>query len=184
MNSPELKTNRLILKKPRMMDNKDFYRILSSNRDISRNIGYEPIRSIEDVKLLLKKMLKKQDNEEAMYWAIFLEKKLIGMIFFINLKIKPRTWAQKQAMLGYWIDRKYRKKGFITEAAQRVIDFAFSNLSLHKIKVGHINGNVASEKIIEKLGFKLVGIERKEFYWFDEWMEHYIYELLNEKTCK
>jgi RimJ/RimL family protein N-acetyltransferase len=59
----------------------------------------------------------------------------------------------------------------------RFIEFAFIEWNLHKIKIGHVKSNAASRAVINKLGFRLVGVEKDEFRWQGQSMDHVVYEL-------
>jgi ribosomal-protein-alanine N-acetyltransferase len=57
---------------------------------------------------------------------------------------------------------KYHRKGIMTEALAKVIDFAFNELKLRKINICHESLNKASEGLIRKAGFKLEGCQIKQ----------------------
>ena len=59
--------------------------------------------------------------------------------------------------IGYWIGRPYWGNGFITEAAQAVLDEGFRTFDVDYIDAGYFYDNPASGRVLEKLGF-----ERKE----------------------
>ncbi|MBM3788516.1 MAG: GNAT family N-acetyltransferase [Acidobacteria bacterium] len=54
---------------------------------------------------------------------------------------------------GYWVARKFRDRGIATEAATAAIRYAFHHLSARSITIGYLQGNEASRRIVEKLGF-------------------------------
>jgi ribosomal-protein-alanine N-acetyltransferase len=55
--------------------------------------------------------------------------------------------------LGYWMGRPYWGQGFATEAARRVVRFAFEDLNAKKVIAGWYEDNPASGRVLEKLGF-------------------------------
>lgn len=57
-----------------------------------------------------------------------------------------------EAELGWVIHRDYLKRGFATEAAMAVMDFAKITLGVRRIFAGCDSENVASYKLMEKLG--------------------------------
>jgi RimJ/RimL family protein N-acetyltransferase len=61
--------------------------------------------------------------------------------------------------LGYYIARPYWRQGLATEAAQAFIDLAFSQLRLTELFADVEKGHYASEHILRKFGFVLVGQE-------------------------
>jgi RimJ/RimL family protein N-acetyltransferase len=58
---------------------------------------------------------------------------------------------------GYWLGKPYWGKGYATEAAGRVVTFAFEELIAQKLKAGWYYDNPKSGRVLEKLGFKLTG---------------------------
>lgn len=65
--------------------------------------------------------------------------------------------TDEEATLGYWIERAAWGQGFASEAAQAVLDFAFGDLELKRVRAGHAADNPASGRILAKLGFQLMG---------------------------
>jgi RimJ/RimL family protein N-acetyltransferase len=58
--------------------------------------------------------------------------------------------------LGFHLVKRCWGKGFATEAALGVLNYGWEKLRLSKVYAGHHPGNRASQRILEKLGFKLV----------------------------
>jgi RimJ/RimL family protein N-acetyltransferase len=61
--------------------------------------------------------------------------------------------------LGYWIGRPYWGLGYATEAAARVVRFAFESLGETALASGYYADNPASGRVLEKLGFEPAGCE-------------------------
>lgn len=59
--------------------------------------------------------------------------------------------------MGYWIARAHWGCGFATEASTALIDIA-RTLRLDKLEASHFLDNPASGRVLEKLGFKPIGI--------------------------
>lgn len=62
---------------------------------------------------------------------------------------------------GYWMNPKYAGQGMATEAANAAIRYAFGHLGAKAISIGHFDGNDASRRIVEKLGFQKIGVARQ-----------------------
>lgn len=63
--------------------------------------------------------------------------------------------------IGFHLRPQFWGKGYATEAATAVIDYAFSVLKAEALFAGHNPNNVASSKVLLKLGFRYIG---DEFY--------------------
>ncbi|MCH4084064.1 MAG: GNAT family N-acetyltransferase [Olsenella sp.] len=58
--------------------------------------------------------------------------------------------------LGFWIGSAYWGRGFATEAARRLVGHAFLDLSCSAVWCCHYEGNEASRRVQQKLGFSYV----------------------------
>ena len=54
--------------------------------------------------------------------------------------------------MGYWLGKPFWKQGFATEAASRLMAFAFMDLGLQSVKARYFHDNPASGHVLEKLG--------------------------------
>ena len=63
--------------------------------------------------------------------------------------------------MGVHLRPDYRGQGLAEEAGRAVISFAFGTLGVIGLFAGHHPSNVASERLIKKLGFRFT---REEFY--------------------
>lgn len=81
----------------------------------------------------------------------------------ISLMIKRE---HRRAELGYWIALDRWGRGYATESSQRIIDFGFEVLGLHRIEARHFLRNPASGRVMLKLGMRKEGVERD---WAIKW---------------
>lgn len=63
--------------------------------------------------------------------------------------------------LGFHLRKKYWHKGYALETARAMIDYAFTALNAVELKAGHNPKNIASGKVLSKLGFQY---ECDEYY--------------------
>jgi RimJ/RimL family protein N-acetyltransferase len=71
-------------------------------------------------------------------------------------------WAVPKFEIGYWIDTRHSGKGYITEAAEAITRFAFTELHAKRVEIRCDSTNTRSRAIPEKLGFTLEGILKSE----------------------
>ncbi len=86
----------------------------------------------------------------------------------------------KTAEVWYKIHLNYWNKGYTTEALTKLLDFAFNNLELHRIEAGCEVENIASIKVLEKVGMIREGRKRKKLPIRGEWKDNYFYAILEE----
>ena len=82
--------------------------------------------------------------------------------------------------LGYKIDCEHAGKGYMTEALERVVGFAFDNLGLHRVEANIMPTNLASQRVVEKLGFVREGYSRQYLRINGSWADHLRYTRLND----
>ncbi|TGE02262.1 GNAT family N-acetyltransferase [Methylobacterium nonmethylotrophicum] len=64
------------------------------------------------------------------------------------------------AEVSFWIGAEFEGQGFVTEAAARVISFAFDEIGLNRLCAFHMVRNPGSGRVLEKLGFRQEGYLR------------------------
>jgi len=91
------------------------------------------------------------------------------------------TLPNRLMEIGYAIIPSERGKGYGTEAVQIMVDYLFLSKDIARIQVVTNAGNHASQRVLEKVGFKKEGTLRKVGYVRGEWTDAYIYSLLREE---
>ena len=82
----------------------------------------------------------------------------------IGLRIMP---AHHRAELGYWLGVPYWGKGYATEASQEVLRFGFETLKLRRIYASYVTENLASGRVLEKIGMRSEGMLRSHICKWD-----------------
>ena len=65
--------------------------------------------------------------------------------------------AYNGAYLGYWVDSRFAGRGICTHAVAMVVDHCFGPAGLHRLEANVRPENVASRRVVEKLGFREEG---------------------------
>lgn len=86
-----------------------------------------------------------------------------------------------QAMLGYCFARSSWGRGRATEAGNLILEFGFRALGLHRIWARCDTENVASIRVLEKLGMREEGCLRHDCQIRGEWRNTFMYGILNEE---
>ncbi|MEO6541359.1 MAG: GNAT family N-acetyltransferase [Ferruginibacter sp.] len=172
---PEIKTNRLLL---RRMTNDDATELLFLRSDdrVMHYIGREKTKTVEEATSFIEKINASVDNNEAIMWAITLADDagtMIGTICFWNI-----LTDHYRAEVGYILHPDHWNKGLMKEAVQAVIDFGFKQMKLHSIE-GHINpANIVSGIVLEKCGFTREAYFKENFYFKGKFFDSAVYSLL------
>ncbi len=73
----------------------------------------------------------------------------------------------KTAEIGYTLHPWARGKGYATESAARMIDHLVNDVRVHRLEASTDPRNLASNRVLERLGFALEGVKR-ESYWLGD----------------
>jgi RimJ/RimL family protein N-acetyltransferase len=71
-------------------------------------------------------------------------------------------WEVPKFEIGYWIKTNESKKGYVTEAAKALAQFAFRELNAKRVEIQCDSRNEQSRKVAERLGFTLEGILKND----------------------
>jgi len=85
-----------------------------------------------------------------------------------------------QGEIAYWIGEEYWGKGYATEAAQSIVQFAFEEKKLHKVFARYFSTNPASGKVMEKIGMKQEGILKDHIIKDGKYEDLVYYGIINE----
>lgn len=118
-----------------------------------------------------------RDREQGLaLWLTEIDQtELVGMVALRNI-VRGAFWS---CHLGYEVHNAYAKRGYISEALQAVVEYAFVDLRLHRIEANIMPRNQRSIGVVEKLGFEHEGLARKYLKINGVWEDHIHYVLLN-----
>jgi ribosomal-protein-alanine N-acetyltransferase len=89
--------------------------------------------------------------------------------------------AHLRAELGYWIGVPFWGNGFATEAAGAVVAFGFKTLGMQRIHAFHFAENVASGRVLTKIGMRHEGRSREHIKKWDRVIDLENYGLLRSE---
>ena len=173
---PVLETERLTLRRCTESDIPEFYR-LASNPNVTAWINWEAHKSADETAEFVKTLTEADENGTCMTWAICDKEtdKFMGLISFVRVKEKSFS-----AEAGYWIGEEYWNKGYTTEAMNKVIEYAFNTLGIHRITAGHCVDNLPSARVMIKAGMKFEGVGRDEAFIRGKFCDIAHYAIINE----
>ncbi len=106
----------------------------------------------------LLRAVQEMNLNQAFHFGIMLKthQELIGVI-----GTHPIDWLNESASIGYWIATEFSRKGYTTEAVALILEGLFMELKLHRVAVSAATDNVASNRVIEKIGFRFEGVQKQ-----------------------
>jgi len=97
-----------------------------------------------------------QERGEAWRWTLRLRAEPSQIIGVINL-------VTGDTNRGFWLAPPWQGQGLMSEAAAWVNDYWFDTLGFPILRVAKAIGNIASRRISEKQGMRLVGVEDRDY---------------------
>jgi ribosomal-protein-alanine N-acetyltransferase len=154
---PILTTQRLQLRQLKHEDAEVMMKLFSSP-EVLRFLDMEPTDSLEKARGLIDWLAGNYENRKGIDWGITLHQsgQLIGMCGAYD-------WdrVHRHIDLGYHILPEYWGRGYATEASHAIIGWCFDALDLHRIQADCTEGNIASERVMLKCGFRYEGLWRE-----------------------
>jgi ribosomal-protein-alanine N-acetyltransferase len=109
-------------------------------------------------------------------FAVEYDDRFVGQLTVNNI---VRGSAQF-ASIGYWIDERYAGRGVMPRAVAMAIDHCFRSVGLHRVEVAIRPENVASLRVVDKLGIPQVGYAPRFLHIDGEWRDHLIFAITRE----
>ena len=151
-----IKSKKFILRPYKKGDEKSLA-LNINNKKIYRNTLHIPYPyTVKDAKKWVSDNLKEAKNKKfkSINFVIDINGEVAGGIGFNSIQ-------EHKAEIGYWLGEKYHGQGIMTQAAKLVTKFGFEKLKLKRIYAFVFLWNKPSARVLEKNGFKLEGVLRK-----------------------
>jgi [ribosomal protein S5]-alanine N-acetyltransferase len=113
-------------------------------------------------------------------FGIFVEGHLAGEINLNSIQRGPF----QNAYVGYWIDEARAGNGYVPEAVVVLARHAFEDLRLHRIQIAIIPRNVASRRVVDKLGIRDEGTAVRYLEINGVWEDHVRYAITAEEWAE
>lgn len=153
---PTLQTQRLLLRPMRVSDTDDMYEY-AKDPEVTRYLLWRPHTCREYTRSYLEYLAGRYRLGAHYEWAMIHREsgRMIGTCGFAGIDC-PNSCAE----LGYVLNPDFRGQGLVVEAARCVMDFAFNTLGLHRIEARYMIENLASRRVMDKLGMRFEGVAR------------------------
>jgi ribosomal-protein-alanine N-acetyltransferase len=110
-------------------------------------------------------------------FGTFINQSLVGEMTLSSIQRGPF----QNGFLGYWTAREMAGQGLAPEAAVVVLQFAFEELELHRVEVAIVPRNLASRRVVEKLGIRMEGVAVRFLEIDGRWEDHARYAITAEE---
>lgn len=121
--------------------------------------------------------LRRQARElRSLPFAITVDDEFAGQLTVSNIV----GGSARFASMGYWIDSRHAGQGFVPTAVALATDFCLFEMDLHRIEIAIRPENVASLRVVEKLGFLEFGYAPRFLHIDGDWRDHRLFAITAE----
>jgi RimJ/RimL family protein N-acetyltransferase len=174
----QINTERLLLREIDHQDTKDIQEY-ATDLEVIKYLTFGP-NTLEDTKNFIEQCINNQKENPRRNYDLGITlptiNKLIG-----GCGIRVSDPRNSTGDIGYCLNRSYWGKGYATEAAIGLLGFGFKDLMLHRIYAHVDPENVASIRVLEKLGMRYEGHLRQNLLIHDEFRDTHLYAILKEE---
>jgi ribosomal-protein-alanine N-acetyltransferase len=157
---PRIGTERLLLRQEKLDEAEAVFAVFSDPK-VTQFHNLDTFCEIEEAFDLIKRRAKRFEIGCGIRWGITLKQDniLIGSCGF--------TWDKQacSADMGYELASTYWRQGIMTEALQAILQFGFEEMGLQFVVAEVMLNNIASKKLLEKLGFQSQGVLKQHGFW-------------------
>ena len=148
---------------------------VEQNRDYLREwlLWVDATTGAQPVVEFIRKALHQFAENRGFAAGIWAAGRFIGSVGFHNI-----DWVNRKVEMGYWLDREQQGKGIMHDACRVMIQHAFEELKLNRVEIRCALGNGSSNRVAQRLGFRLDGTLRGANLLYGEYHDLNIYGLL------
>ena len=160
--TPSLETARLILKPLELADAEQI-QILFPHWEIVRHLAAVvpwPYPADGALTYIRDIALPAVARGEEWHWTLRLKTAPDQLIGGIGLKNSPKPGSENR---GFWLALPFHGRGLMTEAADAVTDYWFNTLKFPVLRVPKAVANIASRRVSEKQGMRVVATEERDY---------------------
>lgn len=174
----ELNTPRLFLRAMRMEDAGAVF-AYRSDKETNKYQGWIP-EKVEDVHAFIRDRISESFNQHGTWFQFVIisldSGKIIG-------DIGVHFWdpENKQAGLGYTLNRQFHGKGFALEALTEVLNLLFNKYQKHRVIASVDPANINSVKLLERLNFRKEAHFKESIFANGVWVDNAQYAILKKE---
>jgi len=136
----------------------------------------EPTATGLSFRQLLRQFDREAGEGRLQPFVIETEGRLVGQMHLFGI-----AWGSlRSASAGYWVAQSVAGQGIVPFALAAACDHAFLVLGLHRVEVNIRPENIASLRVVEKLGFREEGLRRFYLHIDGQWRDHRSFALTTE----
>jgi len=174
-----VETGRLTLR-PFVEDDFDAMHAMRSDEEVARYLYGEKLSPDETRSLLAVKIAGASWAHEGDWLTAAAVERASGVTVG-DVSMRWVSERDRTAEVGFVFDPRQQGKGFATEAAHALVDWVFTSAGFHRV-IGRTEArNVASARVLEKLGMRLEAQFVENEWVKGEWQSEHVYAVLDRE---
>jgi RimJ/RimL family protein N-acetyltransferase len=172
-------TERLLLR-PFQAGDLEALHAIHSDPEVVRYLRQD-VRTMDEVRMLLERRVRggALTREGDGLAAAVIRADTGALIGDVSLHWASRV--DRQGELGFVFHPSVHRRGYATEASRPILDFAFGELGLHRVSATAEERNLASIRVLEKLGLRREGHMIENEWIKGEWQSEVLYAILDRE---
>jgi ribosomal-protein-alanine N-acetyltransferase len=131
-----------------------------------------------DIKAMVRGLIRQLDDQSGLPCIIELDGEVVGQLNVANILYG----SVSSAVIGYWVVPEAAGRGATPTSVALISDYLFNVVGLHRVEIDIRPENVASLRVVEKLGFRYEGLKEKFIHINGAWRDHFIFALTHEEV--
>jgi RimJ/RimL family protein N-acetyltransferase len=145
--------------------------------EVTRTLSFDSRTRDEQAARLADDIARARGSPRPDYYLAIVVHQSDRLIGFVRLGLLGHRGGE----LGYALRKDHWGRGYATEAASLMLDFAFSTAGLHRVQAATGPGNGPSRALLERLGFSYEGCMREHVFTNGAWRDSLLYSLLEHE---
>jgi ribosomal-protein-alanine N-acetyltransferase len=177
---PPLLTDRLSLRAPVPGDCGDFHKLLLLP-EVTRFSDWPDAPTRAQVERSMKRMCQAYAKDKGCAWII---EDRVSSLLLVAIRFNRIDKRSKFAEIGYELHPSVWGKGLMTEAVNAVTRCGFDQFALNRIEAWTLPGNAASDRVLEKAGFRYEGTLRQKAWFKNAFHDFRMFNCLADKPTE
>jgi ribosomal-protein-alanine N-acetyltransferase len=135
-------------------------------------------RSPVTFRAMVRELRRQAAEGRTLPFALLVDGAFAGQVTVSNIV----SGSARFASIGYWIDQRHAGRGHMPVGVALAVDHCWFGLGLHRVEVAIRPENVASLRVVEKLGFTEIGYAPRYLHIDGEWRDHRLFALTVEEV--
>jgi ribosomal-protein-alanine N-acetyltransferase len=171
----------IVLRPLRQRDSRDWRTVRARNAEWLRPWEATSPDPATDAPPTYSAMVRRLRNEaregRTMPFVITFGDRLVG-----QLTVGGISWGSLRSVnIGYWVDQRVAGRGIMPTAVAMATDHCF-DIGLHRVEINIRPENLASRRVVEKLGFRSEGLRPRYLHIDGDWRDHLSFALTAEEV--